>query len=50
VTEIRKGIDRKAANYKYYSEPAKEVEVEEKSRKSVPHSTRNSNSEGMLES
>ena len=50
VTIIRKNIDMKAANYMYYSEPEKEVEIEEKSRKSVPHSTRNSNSEGMLES
>ena len=50
MTEIRKGIDKRAANYTYYSEPAKEVEVEEKSRQSVPHSTRKSNPEGMLES
>ena len=49
VTDVRKKIDRKSRNYKEYTEPAVEVEVEEKSRRSVPHSTRRSNPEGLLE-
>ena len=50
ATTIRKGISQKAENYMEYSEPAEEVVVEEKSRRSVPHSTRRSNPEGLLES
>ena len=50
ATDIRKKINQKAANHEYYSEPAKEVSNIEKSRRSVPHSTRESNSEGLLES
>jgi len=49
ATDIRKSINKKAENYKFYSEPAEEIVVEEKSRRSVPHSTRKSNDEGMLE-
>ena len=50
ATAIRKSIDRKAANYKYYSEPAPTKVEKEKSRRSVPQSTRKSNPEGLLES
>ena len=50
ATEIRKSINKKAENYKLFSEPAEEIVVEEKSRRSVQHSTRLSNDEGLLES
>ena len=49
VTEIRKKIVKKAENYKLYSEQPEEPEKKEKSRRSVPHSTRASNPEGLLE-
>ena len=49
VTEIRKKIVKKAENYKQYSGRAAEPEFIQKSRRSIPHSTRNSNPEGLLE-
>jgi tRNA A37 threonylcarbamoyladenosine biosynthesis protein TsaE len=52
ATEIRKKIIKKSEWYKLYSEkiPEAQIDVAEKSRKSVPHSTRASNPEGLLES
>lgn len=50
ATETRKNINRKSENYKFHSEPVNEDIDEEKSRRSVPHSTRSSNTEGLLES
>ena len=49
-TDIRKRIIQKAEIYKQYAEPSVDVEIEVKSRRSVPHSTRKSNPEGLLES
>jgi len=49
-TDIRKRIVQKSENYIAYAEPAKEVDREEKSRRCIPHSTRASNPEGLLES
>ena len=50
ATEIRQKINRKAETFEFYSKPKVEVEEKPKSRKSVPHSTRKSNPEGLLES
>ena len=50
ATTIRKNIDKKAANYRYYNEPELNKAEIKKSRLSVPHSTRQSNPEGLLES
>lgn len=51
ATKIRKKIVKKAELYEVYRWPrAEEVEDEEKSRRSVPHSTKRSNAEGLLES
>ena len=50
ATEVRKKIIKKAELYKEYRGQVVEVEDEQKSRKSVPHSTRKSNPEGLLES
>ena len=50
ATEIRQKISRKAETYEFYSKPKTKVEEAPRSRKSVPHSTRKSNPEGLLES
>lgn len=50
ATEVRKKIIKKAELYKEYRGQVEEVEDEQKSRKSIPHSTRKSNPEGLLES
>ena len=52
ATKIRKNIVKKSELYEVYRWPRAEVIVEDKpkSRKSVPHSTKSSNAEGLLES
>ena len=52
ATNIRKNILKKSKQYEIYQWPPVEVKVDDKpkSRKSVPHSTKSSNSEGLLES
>ena len=52
ATKIRKNILKKSELYELYRWPLPEVIVdkEPKSRLSVPHSTKSSNSEGLLES
>ena len=50
ATDIRKNINKKSENYKFYSEQEDDDEDEDKNRRQVPHSTRSSNSEGLLES
>ena len=52
ATKIRKNILKKSELYKMYRWPPVEVDVEEKSksRRSVPHSTKSCNAEGLLES
>ena len=50
ATEIRQKINQKAENHKMFSEPKAEVKEEKKSRRCVPHSTKASNPEGLLES
>ena len=52
ATKIRKNIIHKSELYKIYQNQAQEVNIEEaeQSRKSFPHSTKKSNSEGLLES
>ena len=50
ATAIWEEIIKKAENHKMFSEPKVEEQAEQGSRKSVPHSTRSSNPEGLLES
>ena len=52
ATKIRKNIIKKSELYNLYSKKIPEVQIEvvEQSRKSIPHSTKKSNPEGLLES
>ena len=50
ATTIRKNINKKAANYRYFNDPEPGKAEVEKSRRQVPHSTPESNPEGLLES
>lgn len=50
ATEVRKKIMKKAQNHQEYSEPKPIIKDHVENRRSMPHSTRSSNLEGLLES
>ena len=49
TTTIRRKFEKKAENYTIFSRVAIEEDEKPKSRRCVPHSTRKSNPEGLLE-
>ena len=50
ATEVRQKIMRRAKIYEEYSEPRKEAKDTKNNRRSIPHSNRSCNPEGLLES
>ena len=49
TTTIRRKIEKKAENYILFSKELYEEEERPKGRRCIPHSTRDSNPEGLLE-